>query len=205
VKLIAGLGNPGREYARTPHNAGFMVADILAARNGAAWRRSMRFKAQVARAVVAGESVMIVKPLTFMNCSGDAVGPLLGYYAMAAADIVVVSDDADLPLGGIRVRRRGSSGGHNGLKSIAARLGTDDFARVRIGIGRDEYGGDLVTHVLRAMNADQIAALDAVCERAADAVETILSVGVDEAMNRYNARPGTAPDGAGQGGAGGST
>jgi PTH1 family peptidyl-tRNA hydrolase len=205
VKLIVGLGNPGREYAQTPHNAGYMVVDALAARAEVAWRRSLRFKAQVARGNLAGDPVMLVKPLTFMNCSGEAVGPLLGYHNMTPADLVVLSDDADLPLGGIRVRRRGSSGGHNGLKSIAARLGTDDFVRIRIGIGRDDRGMDLVTHVLRAMTAGQLAMLEEACGRAADAVMTIMTAGVDEAMNRYNARPGTAPDGVGQGGAGGTT
>lgn len=204
MKVIAGLGNPGREYVHTPHNAGFMALEALAGMLGVTLRRSFRFKARIGKAVVAGVPVVLVQPLTYMNVSGDAVGPVMAYYHVGPEDLVVISDDADLPLGVLRVRRKGSSGGHNGLKSIAERLGTEDFTRVRVGIGRDARADALVAHVLRKMEEERLEALAAAARMAAAAVRTVLTDGVDAAMNRFNARPSAQAD-EDTGGAGGST
>jgi PTH1 family peptidyl-tRNA hydrolase len=138
VKLIAGLGNPGESYANTPHNVGFDVVDVLAQRLEAGWKNSSGFHARVARAVYAGETLMLVKPQTFMNLSGTSVAPLLRYYGGEPKDLTVVLDDADLPLGRLRIRAGGSSGGHRGLVSLIESLGTEAFPRVRLGVGREE-------------------------------------------------------------------
>ena len=135
VKLIAGLGNPGAEYAKTKHNAGFLLVDALAEKLGTdAWRE--RYDALVLDARMGGEKVLLVKPLTYMNESGRAIGPLLDWYKLGPEDLIVAHDDMDLPVGTIRIRKKGSAGGHNGIKSILAHVGDEHFVRVRIGIGR---------------------------------------------------------------------
>ena len=137
MKIIAGLGNPGREYESTPHSIGFEVADAVVREMGAAFRRSPAFKGDLADGRFADGKVLVVKPMTFMNLSGDSVAPVVKYHNATPADLVVVSDDIDLPVGRLRIRKGGSAGGHNGLKSVIERLGSPDFVRLRIGVGRD--------------------------------------------------------------------
>ncbi|MGI5870102.1 MAG: aminoacyl-tRNA hydrolase [Kiritimatiellia bacterium] len=188
--MIAGLGNPGREYAETPHNAGFRaVASIADALRGQ-WRIEPRFRADVAKVAHGDEAVLLVRPMTYMNDSGDAVGALARYYRIAPADVVVVADDVNLEPGRVRVRAEGGAGGHNGLKSIIAHLGTQAFARVRIGVGkpRSEAQG-LVGHVLGRIPADQAAAVADGVDTAARAALCIVSRGVVAAMNQFNAPP----------------
>ena len=185
MKVIVGLGNPGREYENTPHNAGFAVVDELAVRLDCSFRKGFRFDAGIAKAMHGEEDVLLVKPETYMNRSGHAVASILKYKGAAAADLVVVSDDADLAAGCLRLRNKGGAGGHKGLASIIECLGTQDFARVRVGVGRDA-AGDLVDHVLRRYSAGEREAMGKVYGLAADAVGCILERGMDEAMNRFN-------------------
>jgi len=140
MKMVVGLGNPGREYQHTRHNAGFDVLDELARRHGGEFRGSLRFKAETAEVRIGAVNVLLVKPTTFMNASGEAVGPLMRKRGITAVDLVVVVDDVDLELGRLRIRGKGSPGGHNGLKSIEAALGSDEYARVRVGVGRPKGG-----------------------------------------------------------------
>jgi peptidyl-tRNA hydrolase, PTH1 family len=187
--MVVGLGNPGRQYADTPHNVGFMAMDCLAERLNAGWKRSLRFRARAARAVCGGEPLLLVKPQTYMNRSGAAAGALARYHRLAPADVIVVLDDADLDAGRLRVRPRGGSGGHRGLQSLIEAWGGEDFARVRVGIGRPRDGQDgLVDHVLsRGTQADR-ERLKTMAARAADAVESIVKEGAEAAMNRFNGR-----------------
>lgn len=187
LRLIVGLGNPGAEYARTRHNAGFLVVDQLASRWKQVWRTERKFDAQVARTTV-GPDVQIVlcKPQTFMNASGEAVRPLAAFYRVTAAGCLVVVDDADLPFGELRLRLRGSSGGHHGLESIEQHLGTRDFPRLRVGIGRQSTVRQITGHVLgRFATADE-PLLAAVLSRAADQAECWAVEGGLKAMNQFN-------------------
>jgi len=185
VKLIAGLGNPGESYANTPHNVGFDVVDVLAKRLETEWRNSSGFHARVARTAFAGETLMLVKPQTFMNLSGSSVVPLLRYYGGEPQDLTVVLDDADLPLGRLRIRSAGGSGGHRGLASVIEALGTEAFSRVRLGVGREERRG-LVDHVLGKFDETRLSVVRATVEAAADAVMCLIENGLNESMNRYN-------------------
>ena len=188
MKVIAGLGNPGAAYADTPHNLGFRAVDVLAARYGAQWKTEKRFKAMTAKVLRKGETLWLLKPQTFMNLSGESVGPFLKYYGAAPTDFVVLSDDCDLPAGRLRIRPSGSAGGHNGLKSLIAHIGTQDFARIRLGAGRAEgERRGLIDYVLHRYTADEATVADATAERAADAVECWLDRGISEAQNRFNA------------------
>lgn len=186
MKAIVGLGNPGRQYENTPHNAGFRALDVLAARLDAEFRSSLRLMASVARAQAAGGKVMLVKPATFMNLSGRSVAAVLRCNGLEPSDIVVISDDADLELGRLRLRARGSSGGHRGLESIRESIGSEDFIRVRIGIGRGRVGPELVDHVLAPLEPAAREVLAKAVERAAESVLCILEDGIDAAMNRFN-------------------
>ncbi len=188
MKLVVGLGNPGAEYARTPHNMGFMVVEKLAQRLGCRWRSSVRFNARVASGVHGGEDVLLVEPLTYMNNSGLAVGAVLNYRKLSPADLVVVLDDADLPFGALRIRTKGSAGGHKGLMSIVSAVGTGEFGRVRIGIGRGRNEDDLIGHVLSAFGDRDWKSVDEATEQAADAVFLLIEKGADAAMNRFNSR-----------------
>lgn len=187
--MIVGLGNPGAAYERTPHNAGFQVIDALAERWCCGLRRSARFQAQIGRVAASTGDVRLVKPLTYMNVSGAAVAAVLRYWRGAPEDVIVVLDDADLPLGHLRIRAGGGAGGHKGLQSIIDQLGGAQFARVRLGIGRDAAATPLAEYVLRPMTDTARRALEDVVRTAADAVATIVECGVDAAMNRFNARP----------------
>ena len=185
MKVIAGLGNPGKEYERTPHNVGFDVVDRLAARLGEGWRNSPKFHALTVRTAFAGETVLLVKPQTFMNLSGTSIGPLLKYFGGKPADLTVVVDDVNLPLGKLRIRAAGSCGGHNGLASVIQCLGTDAFTRIRLGMGRQAHGS-LVDHVLGRFDEERQKVVSALEEASADAVELLIRNGLNEVMNRYN-------------------
>ena len=188
MKLIVGLGNPGREYEETRHNFGFMLIDRLMARGGGRRFRD-EMGAKVAEVTLAGHRVLLVKPQTYMNLSGDAVKPLLARYGDAeVANLIVASDDVALPFGMIRVRGRGSAGGQKGLKSIIERLGSDAFARVRMGVRPDHPVSDLASFVLAPIPKRDRQLLDETLDRAADAVEVILSEGVGRAQARFNER-----------------
>jgi PTH1 family peptidyl-tRNA hydrolase len=188
VKLIAGLGNPGARYKGTRHNVGFEVIDELARRAGLA------FESAPAEAIVArwrASDALLVKPLTFMNHSGQAIGELARYFKIEVADLLVVVDEAQLPLGKLRARARGSAGGHNGLKSVIAHLG-DEFSRLRIGVGRGDDRRDLADHVLAKFDKDESAEVERMTARAADASETFITSGIEAVMNRFNGGdPGT--------------
>jgi PTH1 family peptidyl-tRNA hydrolase len=185
MKLIVGLGNPGPEYDATRHNLGFMLVDLLAERAGCRVTRP-EDQALVGRGRLAGVEVALAKPQTYMNLSGDAVKALAKRYEAAPADVVVAVDDIALPFGKIRVRPGGGAGGHNGLKSIIARLGTQEFPRVRMGIEPDHPVGDMARFVLQPFARAAREEVDRMLWTAADAVETLLTEGVETAMQRYN-------------------
>ena len=188
MKIVAGLGNPGREYESTPHSIGFEVAEAVAHEMGVAFRHSPSFKGELADGRFANGKVMVVKPMTFMNLSGDCVAPVVKYHNATSADLVVVSDDIDLPVGRIRIRKGGGAGGHNGLKSVIERLGTPDFIRLRIGVGRDATDRrEVVGHVLGKFDPETRALMDAkVIPAAVKALGQILIEGPEAAMNVWN-------------------
>jgi PTH1 family peptidyl-tRNA hydrolase len=179
-RLIAGLGNPGRQYAGTRHNAGFFVLDELARRAAATFQFDAKWNADVA--TCGGRTLM--KPQTFMNLSGEAVGGYLRYHRIDPAEVLVVFDDTALPLGDLRIRRSGSAGGHNGLRSIIAHLGTEEVPRLRVGIGAAP--GTLHNYVLGRFSEDELPVLNASVSRAADAITHASEHGLDAAMNIYN-------------------
>lgn len=184
--LIVGLGNPGREYARTRHNAGFMLVETLAARWRAGWTTERKFQSQLARTERDGRTVLLCQPQTFMNVSGEAVGALVDFYRLPVTRLLVVVDDADLPLGEIRLRAGGSSGGHHGLESVEQRLATCEFARLRLGIGRKAGEREITDYVLSRFSADEAALMEKVLARAADQTESWLADGTEMAMNQFN-------------------
>lgn len=185
MKLIAGLGNPGAEYAHTRHNMGFDVVDELARRFGVSlWKEEM--KAQTASVVRQGEKLLLVKPMTYMNNSGEAVGALARYYKIDAEDIYIICDDLDLPPGKTRIRKKGASGGHNGMKSLISHLGTEEFARFRIGVGHPKDGHTVIQHVLGRPYGEEIQPIEDAKQHTADSLEYALAYGVDKAMNQFN-------------------
>ena len=185
MKVFVGLGNPTPEYAATKHNIGFMLADRLfdelAAEN---WRE--KFNALVAETFLDGEKILIVKPQTFMNLSGEAVAPIVNFYKIDAANLIVAHDDMDLPLGMIRLRPKGSGGGHHGVESIIAHLGTQNFPRVRIGVGRPPENWTVNHHVLSPFTADDAEKISAALDELVPAVICIFREGIDNAMNKFN-------------------
>jgi len=186
MKLVAGLGNvPESRYRGTRHNVGFEVVDALAGRHGLSFAPAPAnaLQAQWRRAE---DGVWLIKPLTLMNLSGEAVGALSRYYKVALADVLIVCDDINLPLGRLRARASGSEGGHNGLRSIAEHLGTVDYARLRIGVGRGDTRRDLADHVLARFEPEEIPGIEDAIARAADAVETWVSDGLARMMNTFN-------------------
>lgn len=187
MKLIVGLGNPGKEYHKSRHNVGFGVVDLLARRWQVALDRR-RYQGQFGSGVYATEKVLLLKPRTYMNRSGGSVAEALAFYKLELSELLVVLDDMDLELSRLRLRRGGSAGGHNGLQDIIDKLGSPDFARLRLGIGAAEHN-DAVAHVLGRFDAAQEQKIEEAIETAADAVECWISQGIDEAMNRYNRRP----------------
>lgn len=185
--LVVGLGNPGSEYRGTRHNVGWEVVDLLAERHRIDTRRTER-RAFVGRGRMADVPVALARPITFMNLSGESVAPLLRSLELTPAGLVVVVDDMDLPLGRLRVRKDGSAGGHNGLKSLIQHLHTQEFARVRIGVGRPRSEDGTIDHVLSKFGRDELEPIREAVARAADAVEEIVAAGLDAAMNRFNPR-----------------
>ena len=196
MKIVVGLGNPGARYAHTRHNVGFDTVDLFAEQEGWSWA-SRRHHAVLAEGLVGAQKVVLAKPNTYMNESGLAVGELVRFYKVAASDLLVVCDDLDLPLGKLRVRARGATGGQHGLESIVGHLGGEaGFPRVRIGIGRPRNGrSENVDFLLSRAGGDERIELAAACERAAEAVRCFLTEGIDVTMNRYNGAPArqTAP------------
>lgn len=190
--LIVGLGNPGREYARTRHNIGFLAIDALAQHWGLAFG-SRRARAEVADGIACGRRVILAKPQTYMNESGTAVRALLKLANLTPSNLLVIVDDLDLPFGRLRLREKGSSGGHRGIQSIVNQLGTDQFARLRIGIGRPPPDVDPIDYVLTSFTASEAAELPQVLDRVVVGVEVLLTQGVAAAMNLVNAAPPPAP------------
>lgn len=184
--LIVGLGNPGAEYVKTRHNAGFLLVELLAKRWRADWRAEKKFQSRVARGAHDGRRAVLCEPQTFMNASGEAVGVLVSFYRLPRTNLVVVVDDADLPLGEIRLRPGGSSGGHHGLESIEHHLGSREFARLRIGIGRKEGTREITGYVLGRLSAGEMAVMEKVLAGAADQVECWLAHGLLKAMSQFN-------------------
>ena len=184
MKIIVGLGNPGTQYANTPHSVGFEAVDAIAAEIGASWEAKRQFSCLMAKGMFAGLPVMLVKPQTYMNLSGDSVAPVVKYHNATAADLLVIQDDIDLPVGRMRVRKNGSCGGHNGIRNIIERLGTPDFARLKLGVGKDK--SDVIAHVLGKFDPATRKTMDLVVAEAVKAAAAILRDGPDRAMNAYN-------------------
>jgi len=194
VKLIVGLGNPGIEYQFTPHNMGFLAVDRIAEQCGVRVN-NRHCRAQTARTRIAGHEVVLAKPETYMNLSGQSVGELVReYQAQPAEDVVLLYDELDLPFGSLRVRPRGRSAGHNGVESVIAALGTQEITRVRMGIGPDYPVGDGAKYVLAQFKKAQLPAVDEVLDQAAEAVRVILAEGVQAAMNRFNRKEEATSD-----------
>jgi PTH1 family peptidyl-tRNA hydrolase len=184
--LIVGLGNPGERYARTRHNIGFRSVETLAERHGLTLRQQ-RANSQLAEGIIHGQRVVLVKPQTYMNLSGQAVSALRNWYKIdPARELLVIYDDLDLPFARVRIRERGSAGTHNGMRSIVAQLGTTEFPRLRIGIGQPPEKMDAADYVLSRFTPEEEAVLPDVLARVADAVEVVLRDGLITAMNRYN-------------------
>lgn len=184
--LIVGLGNPGKDYTRTRHNAGFLVVEKLADRWHAGWRSEKKFNAHVARAEYGEHPVLLCRPQTYMNASGEAVVAMKEFFRILPVRILVVVDDADLPLGQLRLRPGGSSGGHHGLESIEQHLGTRDYPRLRVGIGRRDGAREITGHVLGRFSSTEAALADKVLTVAADQAASWLEDGIQKAMNQFN-------------------
>lgn len=186
LHLIVGLGNPGADYAKTRHNAGFLLIEKLAAKWKSEWTKERKFQARVSRVERDGKKVLLAEPQTFMNLSGESVSALVKFYQLPLEKILVVVDDADLPLGEIRLRPGGGSGGHHGLESVAQHLGSKTYARLRIGIGRQNEARQITGHVLGKFSVAENALLGKVLERAAGQLECWLSAGLQKAMSQFN-------------------
>lgn len=184
--IVAFLGNPGIKYNGTRHNAGFMAADAMEKKLGVSINK-MRFKALTQTVDIGGKKVLLMKPQTFMNLSGDAIVQAANFYKVPPERVIVVSDETALPIGILRIRRGGSAGGHNGLKSVIARLGTDQFPRIRLGVGDKPHPDyDMADWVLSAFKGQDAADMELVAKKAADAVECYITEGADRAMNKFN-------------------
>ncbi|HUO36944.1 MAG TPA: aminoacyl-tRNA hydrolase [Mycobacterium sp.] len=185
--LVVGLGNPGPIYAKTRHNVGFVVADLLAGRAGSTYKLHKRSGADMASAKLAGRPVILAKPRSYMNESGRQVAALARFYSVPPADIVVIHDDLDIDFGKIRLKLGGGEGGHNGLRSVASALASKDFYRVRIGIGRPPGRKDPAAFVLENFTATERPEVPVVCEQAADATELLIKLGLEAAQNQVHA------------------
>ena len=187
--LIAGLGNPGRQYEATRHNMGFDVLDCLIEKHHIA-QSGVKFNAMFGKGIIGGEKVILMKPLSFMNLSGGPIQEMANYFKIdPEAELIVIYDDIDLEPGQLRIRKQGSAGGHNGMKDIIRKLGTDKFLRVKVGVGAKPKGWDLADHVLSRFTDQDRKLVDESIEKAADAVEIMISRGADAAMNLYNRKP----------------
>ena len=186
IWLIAGLGNPEAKYEGTRHNAGFAALDSLAGKWGISVSKT-KFQGLWGQGEVDGHKVVLLKPLTYMNLSGDAIAQAANFYKVPPERVIVVSDETALPIGRLRIRRGGSAGGHNGLKSVIARLGTDQFPRIRLGVGDKPHPDyDMADWVLSAFKGQDAADMELVAKKAADAVECYITEGADRAMNKFN-------------------
>ncbi len=183
--LIVGLGNPGRQYRGNRHNVGFRCLDVLAEAHGLSFGRYLH-QAITADGTIAGRRVLLAKPQTFMNLSGISVAAMIRFYKIPLERLLVIGDDLDLPTGTLRMRKKGGSGGHRGLQDIIDRLGSEEFPRLRIGIGRPPGRMDAADYVLQDFTADELQIIDVALRRAADAVECWLTDGIELAMSRYN-------------------
>ncbi len=183
--LIVGLGNPGSRYAETRHNVGFMVVDALAAHGGIRVGRC-KFDSEFGKGNLAGRQVVLAKPRTFMNLSGQAVQKLARFFKIPSQAILVIHDDVDLSCNRIKIKEKGGDGGHKGIRSIIAALGTDRFIRIRVGVGRPETEGDVARYVLQPLNKGERNQLEQMVLKARDAVMTVLSEGTKTGMNRFN-------------------
>jgi PTH1 family peptidyl-tRNA hydrolase len=186
LHLVVGLGNPGAEYAKTRHNAGFMLVECLVQELKADWANERKFAARIAKANYCGKKVVLCEPQTFMNLSGEAVGALVKYYQFQLGNILVIVDDADLPLGEIRLRPSGGSGGHHGLDSVMQHLGSREYARLRIGIGRKNDAREIAGYVLGNFNAVEQTIFEQVVDRAVGQIKCWLSDGLPKAMSQFN-------------------
>ena len=184
MKIIAGLGNPGARYEGTPHNIGFEAVDAIASEAGAVWENKKAFKCLMARCGFGGCQVLLVKPQTFMNLSGDSIAPVVRYHNAALSDLIVIHDDIDLPVGRMRIRKGGSGGGHNGIRSIAERLGSCDFLRIKLGVGKDK--SNVVAHVLGRFAPEVRGPMDRVVAASVGAAAKLLADGAGSAMNEFN-------------------
>lgn len=185
AKLIVGLGNPGTKYANTRHNVGWMALEAFAKKHGVELDRT-GFHGVYGETRWDGEKVILLKPMTYMNLSGRSVAPMMNFYKIAPADLLVIYDDLDLPPGKLRMREKGSAGGHNGMKSIIQELGTQEFPRLRLGIGRPAPGWEVVDWVLAPFGEDDAVSIAQVLPRAVEAVEAFLTDGAKIAMSKYN-------------------
>ncbi|MBO4808438.1 MAG: aminoacyl-tRNA hydrolase [Lachnospiraceae bacterium] len=186
--VIVGLGNPGKKYENTRHNVGFAVIDKLAKDCDIKVNKS-KHSAKIGEGVIEGEKVVLAKPQTYMNLSGMSVRSLMDFYKIdPESELIIISDDIDLPTGNLRIRKSGSAGGHNGLKSIIANVGTQGFTRIRVGVGAKIEGEDLADHVLGHFNKDDAKIIEIAAETAAEAIKTMLTDGVDKAMNKFNTK-----------------
>src|SRR3972149_3677923 len=195
--LIVGLGNPGTKYKNTRHNIGFMAVDYLSGANSIKCS-NLDFNSQWGRGIICEREVILAKPQTFMNLSGKAVKVLSGFFHKESEDIIVIYDDIDLDLGAIRIRAKGSSGGHRGIESIIEQLGTKNFPRIRLGIGRpkdktQDQTGDVADYVLSPFNSEEKTVLKQILDKTKDAIDVILKDGIEKAMNRFNKTPLTLP------------
>ncbi len=188
MKLIVGLGNPGKKYADTRHNVGFRVIAELHSRFGSP-RPSTKFESEWAQVIHQGEKILLQSPLTFMNLSGKSVRGITDFYKIPASEILVICDDFNLDIGRLRIRPGGSAGGQNGLKDIIQRMGTQDFTRLRVGVGKPPAGWDVSNYVLGKFQPEDGPHIDQAIKRAADGAQEWLKSGTQEAMNRFNADP----------------
>ena len=185
MKIIVGLGNPGREYVHTRHNVGFEAIDVIASLMNVDVTEK-KFKAFMAKGMYGGGKVILLKPQTYMNLSGESVRQAMDYYKVGIEDVVVIFDDVSLALGNIRIRKKGSAGGHNGIKSIIAQTGSQDFPRIKIGVGEKPKGWDLADYVLGRVGEDEAIFLNGALKEAAEAAKMMMEGEVEAAMNRYN-------------------
>ncbi len=183
--LLVCLGNPGKEYANTRHNIGFLAADALEKRTGVKFNK-LKYRALTGEVTLGGQRVLVVKPQTYMNLSGEAVKLAGGFYKIPPERILVLYDDVSLPLGKLRIRASGSAGGHNGIKNIIAHLGTDAFPRIKVGVGAPQQEDGLVDWVIGSFTAAERKVVDAAIDKALDAAECVIEKGVSEAQNRFN-------------------
>lgn len=186
-QLLIGLGNPELKYLDTRHNIGFMIVDACAQEWGLSWQEEKRFQGWIAEGIAkGGKKVRLLKPTTYMNRSGQSVRAVYDWYKIPLHSLLVVYDDLDLPLGSLRLRKSGSAGGHNGMKSIISHLGTQDFSRLRIGIGKSNQPGETVSHVLGKFTPDEKPVIETVIKQGVKAIELAMQDGIEKAMNQYN-------------------